>query len=100
MSKLQKNIATRLKSLRELGDVTVTVTKSLGRIKIEHRRQHVANFRFTWVKDSHYIGRFVDDQGKNGQAIVSIWEPIEAVKFMVAYSTLVELGARRPKPTK
>lgn len=97
MANNQKTIVTRLKSLRELGDVTVTVSEGLGQIDITHRRHHVADFRFIWAVD-HYIGHFVDPKGKKSQAIVSLWLPMEAVKFMVSYSTFVDLGAMRPKP--
>ena len=98
-SKTQKTIIVRLKSLVEIGNVTVEVTEGLGRIDIKHKRDHVANFQFNWLDDSHYTGYFVDGKGKKSQAIVSLWTPMEAAKFMVAYSMFVELGAKRPDPT-
>lgn len=92
---LQKKIANRLRSVEELDDVTVEVTDGLGQIMIEHRLHHVADFAFKWVDDNHYVGYFVAADGDHSQAIVSLWTPMEAVKFIVLYGTLVELRAKR-----
>ena len=95
MATLQEKMVNRLKSLNELDDVTVTVTDELGQILISHRLHHAADFKFKWVDGSHFVGYFVDAQGAESQAIVSLWSAMEAVKFIVLYSTLVELKARR-----
>lgn len=92
---LQKKLANRLRSLQELDDVTVEVSDGLGQIMISHRLHHVADFAFRWVDDNHYVGYFVDAEGGHSQAIVSLWAPMEAVKFVVLYGTLVELRAKR-----
>lgn len=91
----QKKMANRLRSLDELDDVTVEVSDGLGQITVGHRLHHVADFAFKWVDDNHYVGYFVDANGYQSQAIVSLWTPMEAVKFIVLYSTLVELRAKR-----
>ncbi|CAN7805474.1 hypothetical protein LJR267_010618 [Paraburkholderia hospita] len=91
----QKKMANRLGALGELDDVTVDVSDGMGQITIGHRLHHVADFTFKWVDDNHYVGYFVDADGNQSQAIVSLWTPMEAVKFMVLYSNLVELRAKR-----
>ncbi len=96
MSKdIQKKIQTRLSSLKEIADVTVNVSKDYGQIDISHKFKHVADFRFVWVQGNHYTGYFVPDLGEKSQAIISLWTPFEAVKFLVLYSSLVELRAKR-----
>lgn len=93
MATLQEKLKSRLLSLKELNNVKVEVTDKLGKITISHRRYHVADFEFRWVGDNHYVGYFVSAGGKRSQAIVSIRKPLEAVKFIVLYCTLVELRA-------
>lgn len=95
MATLQQNLKNRLNSLNELDDVTVETTGELGLISISHRKHYSADFKFKWVDGSHYVGYFVDAHGKESQAIVSLWTAMEAVKFIVLYSTLVELRAKR-----
>lgn len=95
MATLQKKLKNRLNSLNELDDVTVESTEELGQIFISHRKHHVADFKFKWVDGNHYVGYFVDAYSKESQAIVSLWSAMEAVKFIVLYSTLVELRAKR-----
>lgn len=96
MAKFKKKIATRLNALQEIADVSVSRTESDGEITVMHRRHHVAKFLFKWVDDTHYVGYFFDGKMNKSQAIVSLWTPMEAVKFMVLYSSLVELAAKRP----
>jgi hypothetical protein len=91
----QQKLANRLRSLNELDDVTVEVSEGLGLIAVSHRLHHVADFAFKWIDDNHYVGYFVDAGGDHSQAIVSLWTPMEAVKFVVLYATLVELRAKR-----
>lgn len=95
MATLQEKIKNRLHSLNELDDVTVESTEELSQIFISHRLDHAADFRFKWVDGNHYVGYFVDLKGKESQAIASLWTAMEAVKFIVLYSTLIELRARR-----
>lgn len=98
MANVKKKIATRLGALRDIADVRVERTDSDGEIIVTHKRHHVADFFFKWVDDNHYVGYFMDAKGKKSQAVVSLWTPMEAVKFMVMYATFVELGAKRPGP--
>lgn len=98
MTNHKKKIAVRLASLKDIADVSVVRTNSDGEITISHKRHHVADFHFKWVDDNHYAGYFMDAKGNKSQAVVSLWTPMEAVKFMVLFATLVELGAKRPGP--
>lgn len=95
MATLQEKMQMRLNSLNELDDVTVETTNELGQIFISHRLHHAADFKFKWVDGNHYVGYFIDAYGNESQAIVSLWSAMEAVKFIVLYSTLIELKARR-----
>ncbi len=80
--------------MKDIDGVSIDVSDDLGTIDISHKLHHVADFRFKWV-DDHYVGYFMDSDKTQSQAIVSLWEPIEAVKFMVLYTTPIELRARR-----
>lgn len=95
MATLQEKLKKRLRSLQEIDGVTVEVSNDMGTIKISHKLHHVAEFMFKWVDENHYVGYFVGSDKCPSQAIVSIWEPLEAVKFIVLYSSLYELRARR-----
>jgi hypothetical protein len=70
----------------------------LGQVFISHRLHHVADFKLKWIDGNHYVGYFVDGNGKESQAIVSLWSAMEEIKFIVLYSTLIKLKAKR-QPT-
>lgn len=91
----QDKIKNRIKSLNELDDVSVEVSDEQGQIWVQHRLHHVADFKFKWVDGNHYVGYFVDGDGDESQAIVSLWTPMEAIKFVALYATLVDLRAKR-----
>lgn len=94
----KRAIKNRLKTLTELEGVSVVNSDELGQIRIAHRLHHVADFIFKWVDDSHYVGYFVDAEGWKSQAVVSLWTPLEAVKFAGVYATLVDLRSKRETP--
>ena len=95
MATLQDKIRNRIYSLNELDDVTVDCTNRYGQISISHRLHHAADFKLKWVDGNHYVGYFVDANGNESQAIVSLWSAMDAIKFIVLYSSLIELKARR-----
>jgi hypothetical protein len=95
MASLQTKLKNRLRSLEEIDGVNVKISKDKGTISISHKLHHVADFMFKWVDDNHYVGYFVGSDNLPSQAIVSIWEPLEAVRFIVLYFSLYELRARR-----
>jgi hypothetical protein len=95
MATLQEKIRNRIFSLNELEDVKVESTNGYGQISISHRLHHTADFKLKWVDQNHYVGYFIEAYGNESQAIVSIWSTMEAIKFVVLYSSLIELKARR-----
>lgn len=95
MTTTQKKIVNRINSLSEVEDVTVEVSSEFGQISISHRLHHTADFKLKWVDGTHYAGYFVDGSGYESHAIISLWSPLEAVKFIALYVTLVELRAKR-----
>lgn len=78
MTTLQEKLKIRLHSLKDLDGVSVDVSDDLGTIDIFHKLHHVADFRFKWLDGNHYVGYFMDSDKTQSQAIVSLWEPIEA----------------------
>jgi hypothetical protein len=54
---------------------------------------HTVKIKLSWQKD-HYIGRFVDDDGKQSHAILSLYNQFDAAQFVVAMNLLVDLRAR------
>jgi hypothetical protein len=95
MMTLQDKMVRRLKSLNDMDDVTVEVSGEQGLLHIRHAKHHAADFKFKWVDGNHYVGYFVDAHENESQAILSLWDPLEAVKFLALYMTLVDLKARR-----
>jgi hypothetical protein len=93
-AKDQKVIISRIRSLTECDDVTITVTSSKASIHVTHRRKHVPNMVLKWAKD-HYIGYMLNDKNEKSHAIISLWTPLEASQFTAWYMVLVDLAARR-----
>jgi hypothetical protein len=91
----QEKIKNRLTSLRELTDVSLEVSETKGTIRIKHRLHYAADFDFSWIDNDHYVGYFVDAEDNKSQAVVSIWTPLEAIKFVALYVSLIELRAKR-----
>ncbi|MFC1944876.1 hypothetical protein ACFLX5_05295 [Chloroflexota bacterium] len=81
----------RLKSLNGIPGLTV---EGKGTIYISYQTECSLNFKFVW-SDEHYIGYFMDEEGKASQAVISLWNPMDAIYFATAYSLLVELRAGR-----
>lgn len=90
----QKTITNRLKSLKELNEVSVEVSDANGTVRITHAKHHAPEFLFRWSSD-HFIGYFVDGEGKKSQAVVSLYTPMEAIKFVSAYVMLNEIHANQ-----
>lgn len=91
----QQKIANRLKSLEEILEVSVVVTgTSAGTIRVTHARHHALEFVFRWSTD-HFIGYFVDSAGAQSQAVVSLYSPLDAIKFVSAYVMLTEIRSNQ-----
>ena len=91
----QQKIVNRIKSLNEIDDIEIIVSEEKGTIDIKHRLKHAANFRLRWIDDNHYVGYFIDADDFESQAIVSIWNDLESIKFVSMYLTMIELRAKR-----
>lgn len=91
----QQKITARLKSLEELNEVSVEVSGSTnGTIRITHVKHHVPDFLFRWHED-HFIGYFIDGDGKQSQAIISLYTPMAAIQFVSAFVMLNEIRANQ-----
>lgn len=91
---LMVNIANRLKSLEDIDGVNVTVSDAKKTIYVQFKTHRSLDFKFVWSID-HYIGYFLDGEENTSQAVISLWEPIEAIHFATAYSLLIDLRAGR-----
>lgn len=95
MASNKQKLLNRLKTLGDLPDVTVDVVGQL--LTVSHGLHHTADFTFRWTDDSHFVGYFVNDEVES-QAIISLWDPMDAIKFGALYATLIELRAMRTPP--
>ncbi len=66
-------------------------------VYIKYRTQRSPDFKFRWLND-HFTGYFIDNNGMESQAVISLWNDKEAYEFARAYRTLVELRASRQAP--
>ena len=87
-------ISNRLKSLEDIPGVTVTTSDEKKTIYVEYKTHRSLDFKFVWSND-HYIGYFTDGEENQSQAVLAIWEPIEAINFATGYSLLLDLRAGR-----
>ncbi|MEI6262767.1 MAG: hypothetical protein WCR46_23065 [Deltaproteobacteria bacterium] len=91
----QKLITNRLKSLEELPEVSVELTGNTnGTIRITHANHHAPEFLFRWTAD-HFVGYFIDGNGNQSQAVVSLYTPLAAIQFVSAYVMLNEIRANQ-----
>ncbi len=91
----QQMITNRLKSLKELDGISVEVSGSAqGTIRIVHKKHHAPEFLFRWYSD-HFVGYFIDGEGKQSQAVVSLYTPMDAIRFVTAYATLNDIRSNQ-----
>lgn len=90
----QQKIINRLISLACDGNISVDVTPEKTVITISHTAFHSADFKLRWLGD-HYAVYFVDGNGESSQAVCSIWNPLDAIKFGAMYMMMIELRAKR-----
>jgi len=91
---MRVRIVNRLKSLEDIDGVSVKVSKDKKTIHIEYQTHRSLDFKFVWSND-HFIGYFLDGDRNQSQAVISLWEPIEAIHFATSYSLLIDLRAGR-----
>ncbi len=85
-------IVNRLKTLEDIPGVEVDVSPGKKTIYINFKTEQSLDFKFIWSND-HFIGYFIDNSGNQSQAVISIWEAIEAIHFVTSYYLLLELRA-------
>lgn len=91
----QQMITNRLKSLEEINGVSVEVSGSTnGTIRISHTKHHAPEFLFRWHTD-HFVGYFIDGDGKQSQAVVSLYTSMSAIQFVSAFVMLNEIRANQ-----
>ena len=88
----KKRIVESLKALKAIDGVSVTRSKKNRTIHVKHKTQHSLHFRFTWFKD-HYVGRIISIEGEIGNAVISIYKPIDAIHFATSYTLLMGMRA-------
>jgi hypothetical protein len=49
---------------------------------------------FRWTPD-HFVGYFIDGNGNQSQAVVSLYTPLAAIQFVSAYVMLNEIRANQ-----
>lgn len=94
---MQDKVLNRLRSLRELPGVSITVSPSKKTIKIRHSAYHSLSFNFKWVDGNHFVGYFLDASDNQSQAVVSLWSGLDAINFSAAYALLTNMRARQEK---
>ncbi len=95
----KNSITNRLKSLQELDDISVKVSGSTkGTIRIVHKKHHAPEFKFIWYTE-HFVGYFIDGNGKKSQAVVSLYTPMEAIRFVTAYAILNDIRSNQKAHT-
>lgn len=95
-NKDKEKINHRLKSLEEIDGVHVEFVGE-NQVLIRNEFHYSPDFRFKWIDQNHYVGYFEGPDGTS-QAILSLWNPLEAIRFAALYVTLVELRAKRDAP--
>jgi hypothetical protein len=94
MTKLRNKIANRIKSLEDIDGVEISYSHEKKTIYVKYKSYRSLDFKFEWQTD-HYVGYFIDGDKTKSQAVISIWQPLEAIYFSTAYSLLIELRAGR-----
>lgn len=94
MKLLISQIAHRLQSLKDIEGVKVRVSDGKKTIHIQYQTHRSLNFKFVWSND-HFIGYFLDGDDNQSQAVLALWEPIEAIHFATAYCLLIDLRGGR-----
>jgi len=87
-------IVNRIKTLQDIDGVKVTVNDEMKIIYVNYHTERFLDFKFVWSHD-HFIGYLTDNKGNESHAVISIWEPLEAIHFVTAYDLLAKLRVGR-----
>lgn len=90
----KKALTNRLKSLGELENVEVGISPKGDTVRVQNQKHHALSFRFKWSVD-HFIGYFVDSDGNESQAVVSLYELLDAAHFVTSFCLLSGLRAKQ-----
>lgn len=91
----KKKIINRLKSLEDIKGVKVEESNRGNTVRVKHKRFHSLEFRFRWIDGNHFAGYFIDANGTPSQAVISLWNGLDAIHFGAAYSLLIEMRAKQ-----
>lgn len=92
----EKNkMVNRLNSLKEIEGVNVTSKGNT--VRLEHLNFHALDFLFRWTENNHFTGYFIDAEGNQSQAVISLRTGMDAIHFVSAYSLLILLRAKQKK---
>jgi len=90
----QRSMTIRLHSLQEIEGVAVSASDGGGTINVKHNLHHSLDFQFKWLTN-HFTGYFEDANGNRSQAVIALYDDMDAIKFCAAYAQLIELRAGR-----
>ena len=92
----EKNkIINRLKSLEDIEGVLVKVSDGGNTVRVKHDAFHSLDFVFRWLERNHFVGYFIDAEGNESQAVISLWTGLDAIYFGSAYSLLTGMRAKQ-----
>jgi len=83
-----------LNDLNKVEKVEVEVSKKKRTIQVRCLTERSLDFKLFWSYD-HFVGYFMDGEGQLSQAVIALWNPLDAAHFAAAYSLLVPLRASR-----
>ena len=97
----RKRIFNVLKAAHDDHESKLQVTPSTGApktvtVEAVPDRHHTIKIKLTWspAGEPHYIGRFMDDKGKQSRAILSLYNQFDTAQFVVAMNQLADLAAK------
>jgi len=91
-------IINRLITLQDIDGIKVRVNDEKKIVFVNCHTERFLDFKFIWSND-HFIGYLTDSEGKESHALISIWEPLEAIHFVTAYDLLARLREGRRELT-
>lgn len=94
MEKLRADIVNKIESLNDIEGINLKISDEKKTFHVEYRTVRSLDFKFTWSKD-HFMGYFIDKDGNQSQAVISLWTPLEAVHFVASYCLLIEIRSGR-----
>jgi hypothetical protein len=88
-------IAKKFNKLGAIPGVTIDIADSGKTVHILNKLKHAPDYIFKWIDGTHFVGYFINKNGQKSQAIYSIWDSPDALKFKQLYTYQIELRAKR-----